>query len=162
VRAALLTLHAGGALVALVVDVTMLWAVARHRRPGAFGWYYAGIVVTAAGVVPAVALGWATLATPTRVAFAALCVLAVVLVVEAERARRNLSPVGQRLSPQRSGRFVDSVGFTVVSLLDAFAVVTVLELGAPGWVIVVVAGLVVALASPLVAAFRQQATSALR
>jgi hypothetical protein len=158
VRAALLTLHAGGALVALVVGVSMLWAVARHRPPAGFGWYYAGVVVTAATLVPTVLLDWPTLAGTTRVAFAALCVLAVVLVVEADRARRSLPPAAARLSPIRSARFVDSVGFTAIALLDAFAVVTALGMGAAGWVIGVVAGLVVVVTSPLVTLTRQHAT----
>jgi hypothetical protein len=161
VRAALLTLHAGGALVALVVGVALLRAVARHRPPVAFGWYYAGVLVTAVTLVPVVALDWSDLATSTRVAYLALCVLAVVLVVEAETTRRSLRRAGRFLSPARSGRFVDSVGFTVVALLDAFIVVTALGLGASGWAIAVIAVLVVALASPAVAATRQHATRAL-
>ncbi len=161
-RAALLTLHAGGAALALVVGVGMLHAVARQRHPAGFGWYYAGVLVTAVALVPVVRLDWPALTTSTRVAFGALCVLGVVLVVEAERARRSLATGASRLSPARSGRFVDSVGFTVIALLDAFAVVTALGLGAPGWVIAVVAVLVVVTASPVVTVTRQHATRARR
>ena len=116
-------------LVSLLASV----AVARHRRPPAFPWYYAAVVLTAATLPGAVALDWSQLPTPTRVAFVALGVLAVVLVVEAENARRCLPYDGAATTTTQAGRFVDSVGFTVVALLDAFAVVTAVEMGAPGW-----------------------------
>jgi hypothetical protein len=42
-------------------------------------------------------------------------------------------------SPQRSARELDHLGFTLVALFDAFVVIGALDLGAPGWLLGVVA-----------------------
>jgi hypothetical protein len=46
---------------------------------------------------------------------------------------------------QWSARGLDDVGFTLVALLDAFVVIGALDLGAPGWLLGVVAVAVAAI-----------------
>ena len=50
-------------------------------------------------------------------------------------AVRSRPPAGE--AP--SGRYLDHLGFTLISLADGFAVVTVFRAGAPTWVVVGVA-----------------------
>src|SRR5439155_19276963 len=122
-------------------------------------WYYAALVLMAAALPVAVLLDWATLDGPTQVAFVALCVLAGTMVWEADRARRFLRRAPAAMSAARSGAFVEAVGFTVIALLDGFAIITALNLGAPGWAVAVVGVLVVLVARPAVAATRAHAQS---
>lgn len=82
--------------------------------------------------------------TGARVLFAAFVGLAWFMVWLAARARR-IRPSG---SARPSRRYLDHVGFTLVALFDAFAVITVLDLGAPIW-LVVGTGLAIALAGHL-------------
>ena len=108
-------------------------------------------------LVVAVALDWGGLAVATRVAFAALCVLAVTMVWEADRGRRFLGRTPAAMSPARRAAYVEAVGFTVIALVDGFAVIAALRLGAPGWVVTLVGVLVVLAARPAVAATRTRA-----
>ena len=162
-RSAAIGLHATAAVVALVLGVRLLLQASRRHLPTGFPSYYAGIVVMAAALPVAVALDWADLEVATRVAFAALCVLAGTMVWEADRARRFLRRSSHgSMSSARSGAFVEAVGFTVIALLDGFAVITALDLGAPGWLVGVIGVLVVVVARPLVAATRTRAQSRAR
>ena len=84
------------------------------------------------------------------------------MVWEADRARRFLRRAPAAMSPARSGAYVEAVGFTVIALLDGFAIITALDLGAPGWMVATVGILVVLLARPVVAAIRVQAQARAR
>lgn len=130
-HSALITLHALAGTVAFGCGVAAL------RRPGWFAAYYWSMVVMATSVAAAVAVAWAELDTVTRLVFAGLLVLAAVMVSRAELARR-LAVRGNHPSPDAVGH----IGFTLVGLADAFLVVTVMNLGAPGGVAVAVAVLV--------------------
>ena len=58
--------------------------------------------------------------------FVGLLGLALVMVVRAELAARR---------PPATASYVHHVGFTLISLADGFAVVTAVRLGAPGWLV---------------------------
>src|SRR5689334_23957412 len=104
-RGAAIVLHATAAVAALVLGARLLGQEARHHPPTGFSWYYGAVLVMAAALPVAVVLDWPGLDTPTRVAFAALCVLAGTMVWEADRARRFLGRGRTRMSPARSGAF---------------------------------------------------------
>ncbi len=71
---------------------------------------------------------WAELPAGTRVLFTAFALLGVVMLWRAARAR-PIRP-SRRVPP--SARYVEHVGFTLVALFDAFIVILVLNIGAPG------------------------------
>ncbi|MPY78388.1 MAG: hypothetical protein GEV04_07800 [Actinophytocola sp.] len=131
---ALITLHAVAGVVALVSGLVTV----RHGRLfDVYLWSLAGMAVF---LLLAIASTWAEITTGARVLFAAFLVLAGVMVWRAVRARQ-IRPTGSTPSAD----YVDHVGFTLVALFDAFAVVTVLDLGAPIW-LVVGTGVAIALA----------------
>jgi hypothetical protein len=67
------------------------------------------------------------------------------MVWRADQARR----IRPSDSAGPSARYVGHVGFTLISLFDAFTVVLVLDLGAPGW-LVAAAGVLIAVAGSFV------------
>jgi hypothetical protein len=67
--------------------------------------------------------------------FAALSALGAVMVWCGAQARRIAASSRTRWS----ARELDQIGFTLVALLDAFVVIAALDLGAPGWLLGVVA-----------------------
>lgn len=103
------------------------------------------IAATGAFLLLAIAVDWSTLGTPTRLLFAAFVTLAGFMLWRAFRAHRSRphAPAG----PSRP--YVHHLGFNLISLFDAFAVITVLNLGAPGWA-VAASGVLVAIAGHLV------------
>lgn len=134
-----ITVHALAGVVAFVAGCV---ALPRGALFAGYLWSLAGMELF---LVLAIATEWGELTMPTRVLFAALTALGGVMILRATQARR-LVPSG---SARPSGRYVDHIGFTLVALVDAFLVVTVLNLGAPGW-IVAATGILVAIAGHFV------------
>ncbi len=132
-----IVLHALAGLVAFGCGVRAL------RHPAWFESYWWSLLAMAAFVGAAVAVSWTELDTASRLIFLGLGALAGLMIWRATVARRLLR-AGDYPSPAATGH----VGFTLVGLFDAFVVVGLLDLGAPGWLTVVVA-LVVAVAGHL-------------
>lgn len=125
-------LHAATGVVALVAGAL---ALPRGRFFEVYLWSLVGML---GFLVLAVAVEWGQNDSAQRVLFSALTVLAVVMVARAWRARYSRPTT----STGPSHAYVHHVGFTLIALVDAFVVVTVLNAGAPVW-LVVAAGVVV-------------------
>jgi len=130
-----ITLHALAGVVAFVAGCV---AIPQGSLFASYLWSLVGMELF---LMLAIATEWGELSTPTRVLFAALTALGGVMVLRAAQARR-LVPSG---AGRPSGRYFDHIGFTLVALVDAFLVVTVLNLGVPGWA-VATTGVLVAVA----------------
>ncbi|MEV4314231.1 hypothetical protein [Actinocrispum sp. NPDC049592] len=127
-------LHATTGVVALAAGSVAL------RAGRLFTTYLTALVGMTLFLVLALIAEWGEIGTTARVLFAAFAVLAGIMVVRALMARR--------ITPG-TVPYVKHVGFTLVSLLDAFLVVTVLNMGAPVW-LVVVTGVVIGVAGGVV------------
>lgn len=132
----LIALHALSGLLALAVGVVALF------RPRFFTTYAAALVVTLVSLGVVVAWDWRGLDPVARTLFTAFLGLGVVMLVQAERARRA------RANTTRAHTYLDALGFTLVSLADGFIVIAVLDLGGPIWA-VVATGVVIAVAGHL-------------
>jgi hypothetical protein len=128
-RSVLVTLHAASGLLAFVAGCLAL------RRPSHLDTYFWSLVACIALVVAVVAIDWNELAAPSRALFTALGALGALMVWRGAQARRIAAASGT----QWSARQLDHLGFTLVALLDAFVVIAALDLGAPGWLLGVVA-----------------------
>lgn len=122
------------ALHALSGAVALMTGLVAHRGRALFETYLWSLVATVIFLALAVVEEWSRLDAAAQVLFAAFTGLGVVMVWLATRAR------GLPLSP----RYVSLVGFTVVALFDAFIVITVLNVGAPVF-LVVASGVLVAI-----------------
>ncbi|MFF4795375.1 hypothetical protein ACFY2M_37940 [Streptomyces sp. NPDC001276] len=134
----LVALHALAGVAALASGFV---AARTGRLFDVYLWSLAGMAIFLAA---AVAIAWAQVDLGARVLFVVFLVLAGFLVWLAARAR-HIRPRG---ADRPSRRYLDHVGFTLVALLDAFAVIVVLDLGAPIW-LVVATGVVIAFAGHL-------------
>ena len=124
VSAVFIALHAGTACVALITGVFV------RRRPRWFATYYWSLVLMVAFLVVGVAVDMEARQPGVLVIDATLVALAGFMVWRAEQARR--------LADYGSQRWAEHVGFTVVGLVDAFVVVTLFDVGLPGWLVAVV------------------------
>jgi hypothetical protein len=134
-HAGLITIHAGSGLIALVAGGL---AVGRTRYLPVYFWSLVACILALAAVV---ASDWSSLDVGSRALFGALVALGGYIVWRGLQARR----LALANPAQPSRRYLDHLGFTLVALLDAFIVITVLDLGAPVWAVagVGVAGAVV-------------------
>jgi hypothetical protein len=78
-------------------------------------------------VIAVVAADWSRLQTGQRVTFSLLCLLGVYTGWRGYRAWRE----SVRRSRGWQSRYIDNVGFTLISLFDGFAIVAAIDLGAP-------------------------------
>jgi hypothetical protein len=97
---------------------------------------YLGSLIGMAGfAAAAVTAGWQARDQVSRAVFVALLVLAGYLVWRGIHAGRQLRdrPGGWRST------YVDDIGFTLIALFEGFAIVAAIDLGAPVWLVVVIA-----------------------
>ena len=134
-HSALITLHALSGLLAFVAGCLAL------LRRSYLDTYFYSLVACIAFLVAVVAVDWAGLEAASRALFAALSALGALIVWRGAQARR----IAASSRTQRSARELDHLGFTLVALLDAFVVIGALDLGAPGWLLGVVAVAVAAI-----------------
>jgi len=124
VSATFIALHAATAGMALISGLFV------RRRPRWFATYYWSLVAMVVFLVAGIAADIGARQPGVLVIDAALVALAGFMVWRAEQFRR--------LADHRSQRSAEHVGFTVVALVDAFVVVTLVGLGLPGWLVAVV------------------------
>lgn len=129
----LITAHAVAASVALMATIG-------GRRLGWFALYESSMVVMLFMLVTAIAVDLDDRDATRHAVAGALVALGAVMVGHAEMARR--------VRTERSTRFVDHVGFTVIGLVDAFVVVALVDAGAAPAVAVAV-GVAIAVAGHL-------------
>lgn len=118
--------HAVAGLAALVFGCLVLRPPPSVRSPR-FRIYLFSLTAMFLLVVGVVAVDWVALGTGQRVTFALLLLLGGYTVLRGVQARRAL----QRMPAGWRDRYVDHVGFTVISLFDGFAIVGAIDLGAP-------------------------------
>lgn len=127
-HAAFILLHAGAGLVALIAGVLAVTGPAARRR-AAFPVYFWSLAGVVAFLSVAVVLAWADLDTPSRVLFPAFIALGLFMILRAVQAGRVLASQGSR----PTAAYLDHLGFTIVALFDAFAVIAVLDVSGSGW-----------------------------
>lgn len=130
-----IAVHAVAGVVAFVTGCVAL------RRGTLFGTYLWSMAAMALFLALAVAAEWGVLPAPLSVLFSAFVVLAGYMVWRAAQARR----IRPTTATGPSAAYVEHIGFTLVALFDAFAVIAVLNAGAPGW-LVATAGVLIAVA----------------
>lgn len=134
-----IALHATSGGIALLAGCVAI------ARGALFRIYLSSLVAMEVFLVLAIARDWATLASSARALFTVFALLGLFMVGRADRARRML-PSGDA---RPSASYVDHVGFTLVALFDAFAVILVLDLSRSGWPAAAV-GVVIAIAGHFV------------
>jgi len=118
-RDLLIALHAAGCGTAFVSGLGALAAPRRRFLLSAYIWSLSAGVLAVAVVV---AVDWRGLDAGSQAAFAALLALGAYMVWRASRAVRLLG----RSRPEQP---LADIGFTLIALLDGFAIILALDLG---------------------------------
>lgn len=127
---ALVFLHASAGVVAFVAG--LLAMLRRGDRRALHLGYLAGLVVMLVGLLGVVALRWSELDRTGRAVDLGLTLLAGYMLLRAVRA-------GRRRARGEWDGYLDDLGFTLIALFDGFAIVAAIDVGAPGWLVAVVA-----------------------
>ena len=78
-----------------------------------------------------IAVDWAGLDAATRLAYVGLSALGLYMLWRGVRAGIRLRTRGPGWRP----RYVNDIGFTLISLFDGLVIVAAIDLGAPGWLV---------------------------
>jgi hypothetical protein len=97
--------------------------------------HLAAVALMTAALVPAVLVDWGTTPVGALVAFSALSVLALVMVLRGVLAVRSRP----QLTGGPTAGYLGHVGFVLIALADGFAVVAAIRAGLPGPAVVALA-----------------------
>jgi hypothetical protein len=112
--------------------------LAALRRFAVFPVFWWSLVGTMASLVGAMVVAWSGWSTAERVIFSALLALGIYMLYRGAQAARTLPVRADGITD----RYLDHMGFNLIALFDAFAVVLVLDLGGPAWLMVTVGVLI--------------------
>jgi hypothetical protein len=129
----LIALHAGAGVVCFAAGVSSLRL--RTTASWRFGTYLAALLALLLFMAGAIAVDWAGLDATARLIYLGLAALGLYMVWRATRAGRRL----RHRDGDWRGRYLDDVGFTLISLFDGFVIVAAIDLGAPVWLVVILA-----------------------
>jgi hypothetical protein len=130
---AFIALHATAGVICFAAGVLCLGLSSPIRwRVSAYLGSLAALLVF---LVAAVAVTWSGLDLGTRLIYSGLFVLGLFMLWRALRARTRLTHRAAGWRP----RYLDDVGFTLISLFDGFVIVLAIDLKAPGWLVAVIA-----------------------
>jgi hypothetical protein len=131
----MIVLHTLAGLVAFAVGWIIVSPRRAERRPRLAGVFVASIGALIVFMVGAMAAQWADITLGERLVDSGLVGLGLLMLWRARRAHRLLH-AGCAEPPST---YVDDVGFDLISLFDAFVIVAAIDLGAPAWLVTIVA-----------------------
>jgi hypothetical protein len=104
-------------------------------RSWRFQTYLVSLVAMFAFLSGAVAWDWRDLDSSTKAVYLGLVGLGLFMLVRALSAAARL----RRRDRNWRSRYIDGIGFTLISLFDGFVIVAAIDLGAPPWLVLLVA-----------------------
>lgn len=134
----LIILHAATAIAAFLLGVYVL-RPPTEEVPLAFRAYLGSLWSMILFLILVVAVDWLGLDVLTRAVYAALTVLALYMGWRGWQALEALRHRGVGWQ----ARYIDDTGFTLITLLTGFVIVSAIDLGAPAWLVVLLGALVV-------------------
>lgn len=133
----LIALHAAGGAVCFVSGVFLIVPSTRSRAHlrWLFTIFLASLALMLVPLYLVIAVDWVGLDISRQVAFTALGILGLYMAWRAFQARNVLRtrPEAWRL------KFIDHIGFNLISLFAGFVIVSAIDLGAPSWLVGVIA-----------------------
>lgn len=132
---AAIALHAICAIAAFFVGLILIFQPIGRRQLQLARALVALLVLMGVFLVIAILSHVTSLPTTTQFIFGALVLLLVYMIWRAVQAVNILT--GRQPADQLS--VIDHIGFVLISLFDGFAIVAALDLGAPGWLVAVIA-----------------------
>jgi hypothetical protein len=129
----LIILHATTALVCFGAGVLSLGL--QTATSGRFRLYFWSLLAMLVFMAGAIAVRWVDVELSARSIFLGLGALGIYMAYRAGRAGTRLRRHDQDWRP----RYLDDIGFTLISLFDGFVIVAAIDLGAPVWLVVLIA-----------------------
>lgn len=131
----LIILHSAAATISFFAGCLLIFSPAyslNQRLFSLYSWCLIGMVVFLAA---AISVYWAEYSGAERIVFPSLLGLGIFMVLNARIANSLLRA---RKSNWKRG-YIESIGFTIISLFEGFIIVSGLNSSFPGWMVAIVA-----------------------
>ena|SRR5215469_16150893 len=136
-----IVVHATSAVAAFIIGIVLLFQSTTLRQLQLGRAFLVLLILMEVFLVVAILSHVTSLQTITQIIFGALVILGGYMIWRAVQAVIILTQQNQA----DQLKVTDHVGFVLISLFDGFAIVSALDLGAPGWLIAVIAVVAVAI-----------------
>ncbi len=130
-----IVVHATSAIVAFIIGVVLLFQRNTLRQLQLGRAFLVLLILMGVFLVIAILSHVTSLPTIKQLIFGGLVILGVYMIWRAVQALTLLTKQHQ----EDQLKVIDHVGFVLISLFDGFAIVSALDLQAPGWLVAVVA-----------------------
>jgi len=127
-------IHALSATAAFVVGVVILFQSKTSRQLQLGVAFLVLLILMEVFLVIAILSHVTSLPGMTQIIFGGLAILGLYMIWRAVQAVRVL-----REQPGNQRAVIDHIGFNLISLFDGFAIISAIDLQAPGWLIAVIA-----------------------
>jgi amino acid transporter len=128
----LIILHAAAGVASFVAGcLVLLPPTERSSKGWLFLIYFASLMALVGFLLAAIAVDWSDLDFIQRLVFSGLALLGLYMAWRAIQAKQVL----RRRQEGWKQKYVDHVGFTLISLFDGFVIVSAIDLKAPGWLV---------------------------
>jgi len=129
----LIVLHATAAVASFGAGALSLGL--RDRDSWRFRLYFWSLLAMLLFVAGALAAHWGELDLTARLVFLGLGALGLYMVWRGAQAGARL----RRQAGDWRPRYIDDIGFTLIALFEGFVIVSAIDLGAPVWLVILVA-----------------------
>jgi hypothetical protein len=133
-----IVLHATCAVAAFIVGVLLIFQPAGRRQLQLARALVVLLALMGVFLLVAILSHVTSLPTIQRIVFGGLFLLLLYIIYRAVQALSVLSGQSGGHGDEQL-KVVDHVGFVLISLFDGFAIVSALDLGAPGWLVAIIA-----------------------
>ncbi len=129
-----IVVHALSATGAFIIGVVLLFQRNTSRQLPLGGAFVVLLVLLEVFLVIAILSHVTSLPTMTQIIFGGLAILGLYMIWRAVQAVSVL-----REPPGNQGAVIDHIGFNLIALFDGFAIISAIDLQAPGWLVAVIA-----------------------
>ncbi len=130
-----IVVHATSAIAAFIIGVVLIFQRNTLRQLQLARAFLVLLILMEVFLVIAILSHVTSLPTITQLIFGGLVILGVYMIWRAVQALTVLTKQNQA----DQLKVIDHVGFVLISLFDGFAIVSALDLQAPGWLVAVIA-----------------------
>ena len=131
----LIILHSAAATISFFAGCLLIFSpahISNQRLFSLYSWSLIGMVVFLAAAISAY---WSEYSGTERIVFPGLLGLAIFMFLNA-RIANSLLRAGKNNWKQG---YIESIGFTIISLFEGFIIVSGLNSGVPGWLVAIIA-----------------------
>jgi uncharacterized membrane protein YqjE len=133
----LIAIHAFGGILAFITGAIVLLPSVhlQANRRWIFNLFLVSIAILLIPLYLVISIDWPQLGFIQQAAFLGLGVLGLYMAWRSFQARKSLQEQFEGWQP----KYMDHIGFNLISLFEGFIIVAVIDLGAPDWLVGVIA-----------------------